>query len=60
LITLAAPFLESGAQALFHKGQDADLELTEAVKYWRIQYTKHASLTDSQGIILDLQEVSRV
>ncbi len=60
LIGLAQPFLENGAQALFLKGQDVDRELTEAQKYWRIQYTKHASLTDSLGVILAVQEVTRV
>ncbi len=60
LIELAHPFLKSGAQALFLKGQDVDQELTDAAKYWRIQSTKHTSLTDSLGIILAVQEVSRV
>jgi 16S rRNA (guanine527-N7)-methyltransferase len=60
LLTLAKPLMESGAQALFMKGQDVDRELTEAAKCWRIQYTKHASLTDSQAIILAVQEASRV
>jgi 16S rRNA (guanine527-N7)-methyltransferase len=60
LVALAHPFMENGAQALFLKGQDVDRELTEAQKYWRIQYTKHASLTDSLGVILAVQEVSRV
>ena len=59
LLTLAEPFMKNRAQALFHKGQDVDQELTEAQKYWRIQYTKHPSLTDSQGIILAVQEASR-
>ncbi len=59
LLTLAEPFMKNGAQALFHKGQDVDQELTQAQKYWRIQYTKHASLTDSQGIVLAVQEASR-
>jgi 16S rRNA (guanine527-N7)-methyltransferase len=59
LLTLAEPFLKSGAQALFHKGQDVDQELTQAEKYWRIQYTRHPSLTDSQGIILAVQEAFR-
>ena len=60
LIGLAHPFMKSGAQALFLKGQDVDRELTDAQKYWRIQYTKHASLTDSLGVILAVQEVTRV
>jgi 16S rRNA (guanine527-N7)-methyltransferase len=59
LLTLAEPLMKSGAQSLFHKGQDVDQELTQAQKYWRIQYTKHPSLTDSQGIILAVQEASR-
>jgi len=60
LLSLAYPFMNSGAQALFHKGQDIVRELTEAEKYWRIQYAQHDSLTDSQGIILRVTEVSRV
>ena len=60
LLALAQPFMNNGAQALFHKGQDIEQELTQAQKYWRIQYTKHPSLTDSQGIILAVQEGSRV
>ena len=60
LLELAQPLMKNGAQALFLKGQDVDHELTQAQKYWRIQYTKHASLTDSQAIILAVQEVSRV
>jgi 16S rRNA (guanine527-N7)-methyltransferase len=57
LINLAQPFLKNGAQALFLKGQDVEEELTKAEKYWKIQYTKHASLTDSRAIILVVQEV---
>lgn len=60
LLELAHPLMKNGAQALLLKGQDVDHELTQAQKYWRIQYTKHASSTDSQGIILAVQEVSRV
>ncbi len=60
LLELAEPFTQTGARALFLKGQDVEHELTEAAKYWRIQYTKHASLTDSQATILAVQEVTRV
>jgi len=44
LLDYAQPFLSRGAIGLFHKGQDVDVELTEATKYWRIQASKHASL----------------
>jgi 16S rRNA (guanine527-N7)-methyltransferase len=60
LLEWAGPFMQNGAQAMFHKGQDVEQELTQAQKYWRIQFTKHQSLTDSQGIILQVQEASRV
>jgi 16S rRNA (guanine527-N7)-methyltransferase len=60
LLQLAQPLMKSGVQALFMKGQDVDHELTQAQKYWNIRYTKHASLTDSQAIILAVQEVNRV
>jgi 16S rRNA (guanine527-N7)-methyltransferase len=59
LITWAHPFLESGAKALFHKGEHLQQELTEAQKYWRIQCIEHRSLTDSQASILEITEVSR-
>jgi 16S rRNA (guanine527-N7)-methyltransferase len=60
LLHLARPFLDTGAMALFLKGQDMDQELTEASKSWTITYTKHASLTDSQAIVLAVQEITRV
>jgi 16S rRNA (guanine527-N7)-methyltransferase len=60
LLVLAEPFLKTGAKALFHKGQDCDLELTEASKYWRIKAERHSSLTDSSGVILEVSEASRV
>jgi 16S rRNA (guanine527-N7)-methyltransferase len=60
LLHLAQPFLDTGAMALFLKGQDVDQELTEAAKSWTITYTKHASLTDSQAIVLAVQEITRV
>jgi 16S rRNA (guanine527-N7)-methyltransferase len=58
LLHLARPFTENGAQALLLKGQDVEQELTDALKYWRIQYIKHASCTDSHAIILAVQEMS--
>lgn len=60
LLDYAEPFLARGAVALFHKGQDVELELTEATKYWRIHYSKHVSLCDSRGVILEIHEANRV
>lgn len=60
LLDYAQPFLSTGAVGLFHKGQDVDAELTEATKYWRMKVSKHASLCDSRGVILEIREASRV
>ncbi len=60
LLDYAEPFLKSGAIGLFHKGQDVDLELTEATKYWTLTVSKHQSAVDSRGVILDVKEATRV
>lgn len=60
LLDYAEPFLSRGAIGLFHKGQDVDGELTEATKYRRITATKHASLCDSRGVVLEVHEATRV
>lgn len=60
LVQYAEPFLMKGATALFHKGQDVDIELTEATKYWKIQNLRHPSQCDPRGVVLEIREVSRV
>jgi 16S rRNA (guanine527-N7)-methyltransferase len=60
LLVLAEPFFRIGAIGLFHKGQDVDAELTEAAKYWKLDCTKHSSLVDSSGVILEVREAYRV
>ncbi len=60
LLELSEPLLKKGAIGLFHKGQDVDSELTEATKYWRIDFEKHPSETDSRGCILEIKEIERV
>jgi 16S rRNA (guanine527-N7)-methyltransferase len=60
LLGYAAPFIASGATGLFLKGKDADLELTESSKSWRIKMDKQKSLTDSEAVLLAVKEISRV
>lgn len=60
LLDYAEPFLSTGAMGLFHKGQDVDLELTQATKYWKLNYSKHPSVCDSRGVILEIREAVRV
>ncbi|MGH6855756.1 MAG: RsmG family class I SAM-dependent methyltransferase, partial [Aestuariivirga sp.] len=56
LLDHARPFLEAGAIGLFHKGQDVDAELAIATRGWKLSYSKHPSLTDSHGVILEVKE----
>jgi len=60
LLAYAQPFLEQGAVGLFHKGQDVDVELSEAAKPWRVNVIKHPSMTDSRGCILEVRGAHRV
>ena len=60
LLEYAEPFLARGAVGLFHKGQDVDAELTEATKYWKMNYSKHVSQCDPRGVILEIHEATRV
>lgn len=60
LLSYAEPFIESGATALFHKGQDVDAELAEAAKAWVITSQKHSSITDPQSVILEVKELRHV
>jgi 16S rRNA (guanine527-N7)-methyltransferase len=60
LLGWASPFLKRGATGLFHKGQDVDSEVTEAIKTWKIGAIKHSSMTDSRACILEVEGVTRV
>lgn len=51
LVGYAAPLVKRGAKALFLKGQDVELELTETTKYWTIDHQLHPSLTGDGWIV---------
>jgi len=59
LLALSEPWLKRGAQALFPKGQDVGVELTEASKYWSIEAVMTPSRTDPRGRILAVQRAER-
>jgi 16S rRNA (guanine527-N7)-methyltransferase len=59
LIGLAEPLIKRGAKALFLKGQDVEVELTEATKYWNIAPQLHSSRTGGHGWIVELDQVER-
>ncbi|MGA8899414.1 16S rRNA (guanine(527)-N(7))-methyltransferase RsmG, partial [Bradyrhizobium sp.] len=54
LIGFAEPLVKRGAKALFLKGQDVEVELTEATKYWKIEPQLHSSRTGGHGWIVEL------
>jgi len=59
LIGFVEPLLAKGAKALFLKGQDVEVELTEATKYWNIEVHLHSSRTGGRGWIVELDRVGR-
>ncbi|MDP6689457.1 MAG: 16S rRNA (guanine(527)-N(7))-methyltransferase RsmG [Alphaproteobacteria bacterium] len=60
LLPLAYPHLSPNGQILLLKGQDVDVELTEAAKCWKMKPRRIQSVTDASGSILQLTEISRV
>ncbi|WP_426438278.1 16S rRNA (guanine(527)-N(7))-methyltransferase RsmG [Bradyrhizobium genosp. P] len=59
LIGFAEPWVRKGAKALFLKGQDVEVELTEATKYWNIEPKLHSSRTGGHGWIVELGSIER-
>jgi 16S rRNA (guanine527-N7)-methyltransferase len=59
LIAFAEPLVRKGAKTLFLKGQDVDVELTNATKYWNIKPNLHSSRTDGGGWIVELDQIER-
>lgn len=60
LMELSAHLRRPGTVCLFLKGQDVDIELTEASKYWRIRAEKRPSATSPSGTVLIIHEAVRV
>jgi len=59
LLAYAEPVLKTGAQGLFPKGQDVEVELTEASKYWRIEATLAPSVTSADARIVVVRRAER-
>jgi 16S rRNA (guanine527-N7)-methyltransferase len=60
LLDLAEPLLKTGAEALFLKGRQAEEELTQARRSWRIDATMIASRTDPHGRIVHVRQAERL
>jgi 16S rRNA (guanine527-N7)-methyltransferase len=60
LLGYAWPYLSGGAEGFFLKGQDVEVELAEASRYWRFKANLIPSLSHSGGRIVQMKGVSRV
>jgi 16S rRNA (guanine527-N7)-methyltransferase len=56
----AFPLLRRGAIGMFPKGQDVDVELAHAAKYWRLDASKVASKTSSAGSIVVVRSLEPI
>jgi 16S rRNA (guanine527-N7)-methyltransferase len=59
LFEMIEPFVKKGAKAFLLKGQDLDMELTEATKHWNIEAESVASKTSEAGRILIVHTLSK-
>ena len=60
LLGYARPYLRRNVVALFLTGQDVEVELQEATRYWSFQAELTQSLSSDQGRIVQLKRLSRV
>jgi 16S rRNA (guanine527-N7)-methyltransferase len=60
LCNQAFPLLRGGAIGLFPKGQDVDVELTDAAKYWRLDASKVPSKTSPAGSIVVIRNLEPI
>lgn len=60
LLEYAEPYMKTGAQALFLKGDRVNEELTLASTKWHIDFQVSPSLTDPKAAVLLIRKASRV
>lgn len=60
LLELSAPWLQAGTTALFHKGRDYRKEIEDSAHQWGFDLVEHPSLTDTQGVILEIRNLRRI
>lgn len=60
LLRLTSPWLENGAVALFHKGRDYLVEISESHKEWHFDLIEHQSKIDPTSRILEISGLRRI
>ena len=59
LLDLSAPLLQAGARGLFLKGQDVDIEMADASRYWKFEANLVSSKTDPRARIVVVDHAQR-
>jgi 16S rRNA (guanine527-N7)-methyltransferase len=59
LLDLSSPLLQAEARGLFLKGQDVEVEMAEASRYWEIEATLAPSKTDPRARIVVVHSAQR-
>lgn len=59
LLGYAEPYLKRGAAGLFLKGQDVEVELSEASISWKFESQFTPSLSHTSGRVVEMKKVSR-
>lgn len=60
LLALSTPHAASDAVHLYLKGRNSADELTQARRSWSMDVREHASLTDPDGVILEVRNVRSI
>ena len=60
LLGYAHRFWGARTIGLLLKGQNVEVELTQARKSWRMELKRHPSRSDASGVILEIRELHRV
>jgi 16S rRNA (guanine527-N7)-methyltransferase len=58
LLGYAQHFAGKNTVCLFLKGENVDVELTEASKFWRMQTVRHVSRTHEKSVIIQISNLS--
>lgn len=59
LLEMQAEISKKPCKSIYLKGQDIDEELTQAAKYWSMEYQIFPSVTDPDGHVLLVQKIIR-
>ncbi|MEQ1951587.1 16S rRNA (guanine(527)-N(7))-methyltransferase RsmG [Mesorhizobium sp. CN2-181] len=60
LLGLGEPFLSGGATGYFHKGREYRREVEESSHSWSYELIEHASVVESQSVVLEIRRLERI